>query len=54
MTDKINESIEKYNKYVEEQDYMKERVEWFLSKHPTSELMLFIYEVLEKKERLSE
>ena len=51
MTDKLNESIENYNKYVEEQEYMKERVEWFLSKHHSSELMLIVYEVLDKKER---
>ena len=48
---KINESVKNYDKYVEEQEYMKERVEWFLSKHPTSELMLIVYEVFDKKER---
>lgn len=51
MTDKINESIKNCDKYVEEQDYMTERVEWFLSKHPTSDLMLIVYKVLYKKER---
>lgn len=51
MTPDIKKCLEDFDKYSEEEDYMKDRVEWFLSKHPTSELMRIVYEVLDKKER---
>ncbi len=46
-TDRIDKSVENYNKYVEEQEDMEKRVERFLSNHPVSELMLILYKVLD-------
>ena len=47
---KLIDSLEDYEKYVREEITMREEIETFLKKHPTSALMEIISKVLIEKE----